>query len=180
MKWIKYYSLMILLYIFQTVLGSSIRVMGILPDPVFVLAVYVALKEDRPGSLVFGLVAGLIKDFSLMQTFGLNGFITLYTVLMISLLSEKYFYPSMLVNGLFVFVSDFLYQSLYFFLRFAMWGRGDFIYSALNLIIPQCVYNLIVSIVIYIICSFMTGDKIFDSKIVWREFKWNRKITKKY
>lgn len=180
MKWIKYYSLMILLYIFQTVLGSSIRVMGILPDPVFVISVYVALKENRPGSLVFGLVAGLIKDFSLMQTFGLNGFLMLYTVLLISVLTEKYFYPSILVNGVSVFVADFMYQSLYFFLRFAMWGKGDFAYSVVYLILPQCIYNLIISVVIYMICSFMTGDKIFDSKSVWREFKWDQKIIKKY
>lgn len=179
MKWIKYYSLMIFLYIVQTVLGSSLSIMGILPDPVYVLAVYVALKEKRPLSLVFALVVGLIKDFSLMQTFGLNGIITLYIALSISLFTEMYFYPSILVNGLFVFVSDFVYQMLYFFLRFAMWGKGDFGFSVTSVILPQCIYNTIISFVIYAVCVFLAGDKVFYSKKLWSGFKWGQKITKK-
>lgn len=171
MKWVKYYSLLIFMYVFQTVLVNSIRVFGILPDPVFVLSVYVALKENRLGALVFGLVSGLSKDFSLMQTFGINALITLYTVFLISVFKDKYFYPTIFVNAIFVFVSGILYQSLYFYTQFTMWGLGDFSYSFLYVILPHCLYNTILSFAVYVFCGFMTGDKFFQSKSIWRRFK---------
>ena len=171
MKWVKFYSLLTFLYVFQTVLGDSIRIFGILPDLMFVLTVYVSLKETRPGVLVFALVSGILKDFSLMQTFGLNGFITLYISFLISFVAEKYFYPTIFVNGFFAFAAGFLYQVCYFFLKFTMWGEERIAYPLLNMILPQCLYNFVISFLVFILCTYISGEKKISLKSIRRGSK---------
>lgn len=171
MKWVKLYSLLIFMYVFQTVLGDSIKICGILPDLMLVLTIYAVLNGKRPAVLVFALVSGLLKDFSLMQTFGLNAFITLYIAFFVSIIVEKYFYPTVLVNGIFVFSAGFLYQLCYFFFRFFIWGEKRFMYPVVNVILPQCLYNFVLSFFVFWLCSVISGEKIVFSKQIRRGSK---------
>ena len=171
MKWVKYYSLLTFLFVFQTVLGDSIKIAGMLPDLIFILTVYVSLKEKRPYCLVFALVSGLLKDFSLMQTFGLNAIITLYISFFISLIAEKYFYPTIFVNGMFTFFGSFLWQLSYFFLKFTMWGEERLLYPVINIILPQCVYNTVLSFLVFWLCNLMCKEKVFSLKTFRRGSK---------
>lgn len=168
MKWIKYYTLLMIVFVVQSVFGDNLKIFGVIPDLIFVLAVCVSLKEKRLSALVFSLTAGLLKDFALMTTFGLNALIMIYMILIVSCVVEKYFYPNIIVNFVSSFLATVIYQTVYLFFGFVMWGKGDFISSFLYIILPLSFYNGLVSFVMFFVVSKLLKEKIFVTLKVFR------------
>ncbi len=168
MKWIKYYTLLMIVFVIQSVLGDNFKIFGVLPDLIFALAVCVSLKEKRLGALVFSLSAGLLIDFTLMRTFGLNALIMIYMILIVSCVTEKYFYPNIIVNLVSTFFGTMVYQTVYLFFGFVMWGNGDFMSSFLYIILPLSFYNGLVSFIMFFVVSKLLKEKMFVTLKVFR------------
>jgi len=93
----------------------------------------------------------------------------MYTGVVTGSLSSRFVRENYLVAVLFTFVLSFVYESIFFFLRFYMWGETQIVFFLKNTILLEAVYNCILVIPVYY--SIIRINK-------WLERK--EEVTRKY
>lgn len=150
MKKSKIYLLLFFVIIVQTTIINRLKIFGVFPNLVLVLAFVFPFFLKQFDAVVYGFVCGLLLDFLTGRIIGVNAILLTYAALAISLLSNKYVYINV-INVFFVtLLMTFLYQFIYVFLHYLIWKNGTFI-GALPKILLEAIYNSIIASVGYYI-----------------------------
>ncbi len=155
MRIVIFLFIIILNFILQTTLLSSLALNNIVPDTSLILIIlYARLRNDTEG-FIFGFVTGLLTDIFFSPFFGfyalLGGFIGYFAGK-----PFRNFYRSNLVTPLLLIgFGTFIYEYIFYFFNFLFRGKVDFFSYFTSLIFPEIIYNLIFSIFIYKILFYI-------------------------
>ncbi len=143
------FALIIISFLFQSTVFQWISFGGIVPNVLIILTVtYGMMRGDRTGLLV-GLFSGLLMDIFFGSFIGLNALIIMY----IGYLCGKFhqiFYPEDIKLPLIMIVTgDLLYNLTFYVIMFLLRGNFDFSYYFVNIILPELVYTILVSLFFY-------------------------------
>ncbi len=141
--------LIILCFLLQTTVFQWLDFGGIVPNLMIVLTASFGFMRGRKTGLLFGFFCGLLVDIFFANVLGLNAMIYMY----IGYANGKFnriFYPEEIkLPMLLILVSDFCYGLLYYITLFLMRGRFQFGFYFMNIILPEMVYTILITLLLY-------------------------------
>lgn len=155
--------LIIMCFLLQTTVFKGLAFGGIVPNLLIVLTASFGFMRGEKTGLIIGLSCGFLVDIFFGSVLGLNAMIYMY----IGYINGKFnriFYPEdiKLPLGL-ILVSDFIYGFIYYIILFLMRGRFNISYYVVHIILPEAVYTLLVTLLLYPLILWI-NKKLEDSE----------------
>lgn len=148
-------ALIILCFILQSTVFKGIAFGGIVPNLMIVLTASFGFMRGEKTGLIFGFFCGLLADIFFGEVIGLYAMIYMY----IGYGNGKFnriFYPEDIKLPLaLILVSDFVYGLLCYLILFLMRGRFHLSYYFMHIILPEMVYTILVTLILYPIVLWM-------------------------
>lgn len=136
-------------YILQSTVFKSLALANISPNLLIVLVSSFGFMRGKKSGLIIGFFAGLLIDISGGEVIGFNALLYMY-IGYFNGFFKKIFYPEdvklpmALIAG-----SDLLYGFLIYFFLFLFRGRFEFVYYLVHIIIPELIYTILITLVLY-------------------------------
>ncbi|MBQ7469497.1 MAG: rod shape-determining protein MreD [Pseudobutyrivibrio sp.] len=136
-------------YILQTSVFARYPLAGVTPNILIcVVATYGFMKGRRYGILI-GFSTGLLLDIYSGVLFGLYALVYMYIGLLNGLFKKQFFGDDLRLPMILIGTSDLIYGVLSYFVLFTIRSQKDFSFYFMNVIMPEVVYTLVVSIFVY-------------------------------
>lgn len=138
-------------FVLQTTLFKSFAIAGISPNLLIIAVSSFGFMRGKKEGLWIGLFSGLLIDIFCGNYLGVYALIYMY-IGFINGFFQKRFYPDdiklpmLLIGG-----SDLIYNLFVYFIMFLLRGRFQFWYYLKSIIIPDFVYTMVVSILLYLL-----------------------------
>lgn len=136
-------------FILQSTIVQYIEVWHIKPNLVLIVILSFALIRGSVEGAVVGLCGGLLLDISGARVFGLNAFLGMYVAIGAGIFNKRFFKDNYFVAILFTFSFSFLYELIFYILRFYIWGETNIGYAISGIVFPESIYNCILAVPIY-------------------------------
>ena len=141
--------LIILCFVLQSTVFRSLAFAGIVPNLLVILTASFGFMRGENEGLLIGFFSGLLCDIFFGDVLGFYALILMF----IGFLNGKFnriFYPEdiKLPLGL-IIVSDISYSMTCYILLFLMQGKFNFPFYLVNVIIPEAVYTILVTCILY-------------------------------
>jgi len=140
----------ILCFVAQTALFNYINLADIMPNLLLILVVSYAYMRGPMTGLMLGLFSGLLVD--LMGGRYIIGIYALIYMLIGYFIGYTYKYYSnddYTLPLIIIAISDFVYGFLFYVVEFLLRGRLNFLYYFRRMIVPEIIYTVAVSIILY-------------------------------
>jgi len=144
--------LTLLLYaacLFQSTVFGYFEILKIRPNLLIVLAVTISLIRNNMEAAFMGLLCGLAMDTLIGRTLGWYGMCLFLVCYAIGMINSKLYKENPLIPISFVFVSSLAVELMYYFINFFLKGYQDFGFVITNIILPESVYNSVLTLFIY-------------------------------
>ena len=136
-------------FILQCTVFRALDFGGIVPNLLIVLTSAFGFMRGEKTGTVIGFFCGLLADIFFGEVIGFYALILMY----IGYLNGKFsriFYPEDIkLPVTLIIASDFLYGFACYVLMFLMRGRIQFGYYFMNIILPEIVYTVVATIILY-------------------------------
>lgn len=149
--------------LFQTTILSFMSFNGVKPNILVVFVVSVALLRGSTEGAVIGVISGLIQDIMTGKIMGFYALLGLYLGICIGSVNKRLYRENFLVIIIFTFIATLVYEFLVFFFGIFAYNGSNAIYAISNIIIPEIIYNIVVSIFIYTI-TIKLNDKLQEDE----------------
>lgn len=141
--------LVIICFLLQSTVFQWLAFGGIVPNLLIVLTASFGFMRGERTGLLMGLCCGLLVDIFFGSVLGLNAMIYMY----IGYANGKFnriFFPDDIKLPLFlILVSDLVYGFFYYVILFLMRGRFHIGYYVVHIILPEAVYTILVTLLLY-------------------------------
>ena len=141
--------LIISCFLLQTTVFQWLDFGGIVPNLLIILTASFGFMRGERTGLLFGFFCGLLIDIFFASVLGLNAMIYMY----IGYANGKFhsiFYPEDSKLPLFlILISDLAYGFIYYTILFLMRGRFQIGYYFLHIILPEMVYTILITLLLY-------------------------------
>lgn len=140
-----------LCFVLQTKLFKTLSFANISPNLLIIAVSSFGFMRGKKEGLWVGFFCGLLIDIFCGKYIGLYALIYMY-IGFINGLFQKRFYPDdiklpmLLIGG-----SDLFYNLVVYFFMFLLRGRFSFLYYLKSIIIPEFVYTMVISILLYLV-----------------------------
>lgn len=140
--------IMLACYLLQCTLFPSLELASVKPNLLLIVtAAYGFMRaENRNVDRIF---SGLLIDIQFGTVLGLYALIYLMIGYVNGLFSETYFDEDIKLPLLLIAGSEFVYGLLIYFLMFMLRGEFDFVYYLMHVIIPELIYTVGVTLILY-------------------------------
>lgn len=158
-------------FLLQSTVFNSLSFGGIIPNLMIVVTASYGFMRGRKSGLLVGFFSGLLMDIFFGDILGFYALIYMY-IGYLNGIFRKMFYPEDIKLPIALIVgSDFLCNFVIYVLTFFLKGRFQFSYYFLNIIIPEMVYTIIVTCILYPLLLLV------ESRLEWREKEGASKIV---
>ncbi|RDU23063.1 rod shape-determining protein MreD [Anaerosacchariphilus polymeriproducens] len=150
-------------FILQSTVFKSLALANISPNLLIVIVSSFGFMRGKKSGLLIGFFSGLLVDISYGEVIGFYSLMYMY-IGYFNGFFKKIFYPEdvklpmALIAG-----SDFLYGILIYFFLFLFRKRYEFGYYLMHIIIPELVYTILVTLVLYRVILFI-NNKLEESE----------------
>ena len=138
-------------FVLQTTVFQSISFAGISPNLLIIVVASFGLMRGKTEGMYVGFFSGLVIDIFCGFYLGIYALLYMY-VGYVTGLFQKRFYPEdiklplLLISG-----SDLISNLLIYVILFLTRSRYDFSYYFLNVIVPELVYTMVITIFFYLL-----------------------------
>lgn len=146
---IVYFLEIIICYIIQSSMFHYMALANVMPNLLLILVVSTAYMRGRMTGLLIGLFSGLLVDLTFGSIIGLYGFIYMIIGYFMGFANKIYSDDDYTLPILFVAISDLVYGFLYYVFEFLLRGKLNFPYYLVRIILPEIVYTVVASILLY-------------------------------
>ena len=152
----------------QTTVIEYVKIFNIKPNLLLVYIVSVSLVRGNTEGAVTGLISGFIMDCLSGRIIGYYSLLGMYLGLSTGSINKKIFRENFLVAAFFAFVATIVYEFIVMFTGLyipAVFSRSaqpeDLLFALRNIILPEAVYNSVISIFVYILVT-KSNDKYME------------------
>ena len=143
-------AVLILLTAFlQCFLFQSFEIASIKPNLLVILTVSFGLMRGKKSGLLVGFFSGLTLDLIVPGQIGLQALIYMWIGYLAGFTYRIFYDDDIKTPLLFVCLGDLIYNMYIFVFTFMLRGRIHFFYYLRRIMIPELLYTLIITIVIY-------------------------------
>lgn len=144
---------------------------GVVPNLLIVLTASFGFMGGEKTGLVTGFFCGLLLDIFFGEVIGIYAMIYMYTGYVNGKFNKIFFPEDIKLPIILILFSDFVYGLLSYILFFVMRGRFHFTYYIVNIILPEIVYTILVTLFLYPLLLFV------HNKLTEKERKRARKFV---
>lgn len=141
--------LILICFVLQCTVFRSLSFNGIIPNLLIVLTSSFGFMRGERAGLIVGFFCGLLSDIFFGNILGFYALIYMY----IGFVNGKFcriFYPEDIKLPIaLIVVSDLTYGIICYLLQFLLRGRFEFTYYFTHVILPETVYTIIVTMLLY-------------------------------
>lgn len=141
--------LIFLAFVVQTCVFPLMPFLAVYPNLLLILIFSFGFIRGSSSGMLYGLIAGLLMDLS---SGGALGFYTLFYIWMgyINGICTKYYYEDYITLPLVLCaLNEFAYNFYLYVFGFLVRGRLNFGYYLVNMIIPETVFTVVTTLVVY-------------------------------
>jgi rod shape-determining protein MreD len=152
--------------IIQSTVLNSLALFDVKPNMMLVFVISVALIRGEYEGAYIGFFAGLTQDLATGKIIGFYALIGLYIGLLVGIFNKRLYRENFLVIIFFTFSTTIVYELCVFFFGIYLNSGNGFLYALGNVILPETLYNIMISIFMYVFVmklSDMFNDQ--DKKI---------------
>lgn len=162
MKYIVYFLISLIIFLFQSTLGQYIAIAGIVPNIMLAFVVCTGHKSNAEDGLIAGIMAGLLQDCFFGCYIGCNLF--LYGVIgyTVGVLSDSLYRNNFATPVFFTFIAALFYNFGFFVFNILLKGYTDFTGFIYLRILPELVYDSLITVPVYYIVSAVNGKFTAD------------------
>lgn len=143
--------IIIICYLLQTTLFQTLSFASISPNIMIIVVSAFGFMRGKREGLLIGFVCGLILDIFNGSVLGVYSLLYMYAGY-VNGMFRKLFYPEDIKLPLLMIAgSDLSINLLIYFFMFLFRNRYNFTYYFLQLMIPELVYTLVITIFLYLI-----------------------------
>lgn len=154
----------ITLFVLQGTLFRALDFGNTVPNLLIIITVSVSLMRGDKAGLLTGFFAGLLLDIFTGPTIGIYALIYMYIGYANGGLSKIFFPEDIKLPLIMVVLSDFIYGVCVYTLLFLLRGKTDFSFYFKNVIIPEIIYTIIITLMLYPIILFV-NKKLREEEI---------------
>ena len=136
-------------FLLQSTVFPSLSFGGIIPNLMIVVTASYGFMRGRKTGLLTGFFSGLLIDIFSGNILGFYALIYMYIGYLNGIFRKMFFPGNIKLPVALIVGSDFLYNIVIYVLLFFLKGRFQFLYYFLNIIVPEMVYTIIVTCVLY-------------------------------
>lgn len=136
-------------FLLQSTVFPNLAFGGIIPNLMIVVTASYGFMRGRKSGLLVGFFSGLIMDIFFSNVLGFYALIYMYIGYLNGVFKKMFFPEDIKLPIALIVGSDFLYNIVIYVLTFLLKGRFQFSYYFLNIIIPEIVYTIIVTCILY-------------------------------
>ncbi|MCR4798424.1 MAG: rod shape-determining protein MreD [Lachnospiraceae bacterium] len=148
-KVFSYVLLVIVYFLLHTSVFSKFTLGGIAPNILVILVSTIGFMRGGNYALYIGMASGLLLDMFSGSYFGMYAFIYLIIAFFNGMLRQWFFGDDMKLPLLLIGFSDLLYGMMVYGCIYLLRGRYDIGYYFMHVIIPEIIYTVLVSLVLY-------------------------------
>ena len=141
--------LIIVTFILQTTIFQTLAVASVAPNLLLILTVSFGFMRGKKEGLFVGFFCGLLIDIFYGNMIGFYALIYMYIGFGNGFLYKIFFDEDVKVPMVLVAVSDIAYGVIVYGLQFMMRGRLDFLSYLQHIILPEMVYTVLLTAVLY-------------------------------
>ena len=161
----------IICFILQSTVFPSLAFGGIIPNLMIVVTASYGFMRGRKSGLLVGFFSGLIIDIFSSSVLGFYALIYMYIGYLNGIFRKMFFPEDIKLPIALIVGSDFLYNMTIYVVSFFLKGRFQFSYYFLHIIMPEMVYTIIVTCVLYPLLLLV------ERRLEWREKEGASKIV---
>lgn len=144
------FIIIVICYLLQTTVFSALSFASIAPNLMIILVSAFGFMRGKKEGLYIGFFCGLILDIFGGSILGFYALVYMY-IGYLNGYFRKMFYPEDLkLPMLLIAGSDLGYNLFIYFFLFLFRNRYDFRYYFLNLMLPELVYTMVITIFLYV------------------------------
>lgn len=128
---------------------NSIQIRGIIPNTALIVIVSISLLRGSTEGAATGLVAGLLQDIFFGVSLGYYALLGMLLGLWVGKANKGFYRENYVIPVFICSVSTVAYESCIYLTSVLFSGNTNYLYFLINLIIPEMVYNAILTILIY-------------------------------
>ena len=136
-------------FLLQSTVFPSLALGGIIPNLMIVVTASYGFMRGRKTGLLVGFFSGFVMDMFSGSVLGFYALIYMYIGYLNGIFRKMFFPEDIKLPIALIVGSDFLYNMVIYVLTFFLKGRFRFLYYFLNIIIPEMVYTIVVTCVLY-------------------------------
>lgn len=155
------------LTVIQTTLIRSVEIFNVIPNLLLVAVICYSLCKGDLKALVFGVVCGLVLDFTGGRVVGVNTLLCTYAAFLCYLLHGGLFNNNVFVAAVFVLIISFVYEFLFYMMQFFIWGETDIAFALLHKILPGALYNAVAAVPVYPIMRRLSESTATRQRVKW-------------
>ncbi|MCR4959879.1 MAG: rod shape-determining protein MreD [Lachnospiraceae bacterium] len=141
--------LLITLFVFQGTVFASLNFANTSPNLLIILIVSLSLMRGEKTGVILGFFAGILMDVFMGTTIGLYALIFMYLGYANGSFHRVFFPEDIKLPMIMIVVSDIFYGFLVYILLFLLRGRTDFSFYFSNVILPEAIYTIVITILLY-------------------------------
>lgn len=155
--------LIILCFLLQSTVFKALNFGGISPNLTIVLTASFGFMRGEKTGLIFGFFCGLLSDIFFGSVLGLYAMIYMYIGYMNGKFNRVFFPEDIKLPLALIIGSDFSFGLLCYVILFLMRGRFHFTYYLIHIIMPEVVYTILVTLILYPIVLWV-NQKLEDAE----------------
>lgn len=153
------------LIVIQTTWIHAIEIFRVVPCLTFVFCVCYSIKKGGLLPIIISLACGFVLDALNAGSVGVDALLYMYISLGCVWLNECLFNKSLKVIMLCVLAASLLYTAASFGVYFFIWGETRIGFAFTHKMLPETVYNLVITPVLYPFACRCAGEKVRERGI---------------
>lgn len=158
-------------FISQNTVCRYISFGNIVPNLLLITVSSFGFIKGKKAGVLTGFFAGILVDIFFSAILGFHALLYMYIGYFNGFFKRLFYKDELKLQILLVGCSDFVYGLIYYLLTFLLRGRFHFTYYLLNIIIPETVYTILLTIVFFLtrtlfVKLFVSDERKSRSEIV--------------
>lgn len=149
-------------FILQSTFCRYIAFGNISPNLLIIITASFGFMMGKKAGILSGFFTGLLVDIFFGSVLGLHALLYMYIGYFNGFFKKLFFKDDLKLQILLIACSDFIYGIVYYMLLFLLRGKFHIGYYLISVILPEVVYTVLVTIIVFIIMSL--GQKIFAGR----------------
>ena len=138
-------------FIIQTSFFQHFKIAGVAPNLLVVLVSAIGFMRGKNEGLFIGFVSGLFIDLFFSSVIGFNILVYSFVGYLNGFFTKEFLPEDVKLPVVLIVGSDIVANTIIYLIIFLFRGDFSFYYYLINLIVPEVVYTLLVTIVLYFI-----------------------------
>ena len=168
------FLLLLVCFIVQGTFLKVIAIGSISPNLILIFVVSFGFMRGKKTGLWIGFFSGILMDIFYGYLLGFYGLIYLCTGYVAGCCCKIFYGEEIRVPLLIVAGGDLLYGVMVYGIQYLMRGRIDFFYYLGRIMIPEMIYTVLVTVVVYKLL-FLLNKKLTELEMKERDSTWLRK-----